>query len=567
MRYEDVPEVVKSLAADAPVLVGGTVGAGKGAAIGTALGGPFGGFVGGVIGGGVGSFGGSLVKQGGQALIDSPEAPESVRAALGEAGKEGAWGMAGEGAGRTVVGVGGKLLAPFAKKLLPAAVDVAPEIAARGGSILPAQMTRHPLLDVVQNMAKEAPFGGVPIAKAEEEGIRAWSRWGEEIATKLGREVSDVEAGNLVLKAGEEGITAHRALSDQLYDNISKLMPNGTSKTKLLKNAASDAIDEIAETKGIASTEKYEKLLGKVMAQDDVVEFETAKKIRSELLTMQRDLAGEVGENKAKALLGKLVDGIDTEMANAAQKYSPQAYQAWRKANRFYRYGKETFENKFLATLFIQDKKTPERVAETVFRSGNVDEVIKLKKAMRTAANLSKKFDYNKTWGSLQRNYLENFITSFTSGETGLLNANSFLKALDNPQRSRTLAEIYSGEQLREIRRWASAIQLMTKKQPGGGGMIIKLVQGGALLGMATGQFTKASATVFITPYVMAKMLTNPTSAKWLTYGFKLPANSPMAAGLIGRIGAEVAKIEREQQKEEKPPVPDSVLQLFGQGQ
>jgi len=537
---------MERLKGEAPALVGGTIGAFAGGPLGA------------MAGAGAGKGYQMMAQYGQEALEGKDDLQRQLlhdpRTASKAIGGEMALAGTGEAVGIPIAKVAQKVAAPFAKTVIPEAVEVSEELAKFGGKLTPAQMTEAAPLDIIENMVRSAPFGKDVLERQILQGKDAWARWGQSLAGEMGEHASDPEVGQLVLDMGKKGIDAHRIMGQRLYvDAAKKFSQEPIVSVAPLREAASKHLAVFAETAEVGKTAKSAGLLRKVAkvgeGKADNVTFENAITLRSELLGLQRDMAETVGEGKTKRIIGDLITALDDSMQEAAEKQGGGALASWRKANRFWKYGKETFENNFMAGLIVKNKKTPERISEAIFRSGNVDEIIKFKKALRVAANLDKSIDHNAVWGKMQRNHLESILAKKTSAKTAEINPDTVLKLFTDPKQSRTLREIYTAEQVKGITEWARAGQLMNK-QMGGGGMVMQLVQGTALLALATGQYQKGAATVFIAPYVLARMLTNPVTAKLLTVGYTIPVNTPKGIGIAGRIMAEAAKIDLEMQRE-----------------
>jgi hypothetical protein len=102
----------------------------------------------------------------------------------------------------------------------------------------------------------------------------------------------------------------------------------------------------------------------------------------------------------------------------------------------------------------------------------------------------------------------------------------------------------FSPEQISAYKAFVNAVKV-TQHEGGDktGRLLVQLSQGGALInlaGNATGMADTGhefeSGAILITPYVLSKMLTNPTTARWLIRGFSLPAKSEQGGLLAGRL-------------------------------
>ena len=89
----------------------------------------------------------------------------------------------------------------------------------------------------------------------------------------------------------------------------------------------------------------------------------------------------------------------------------------------------------------------------------------------------------------------------------------------------------------------------------GSGGMLIQLTQAGAvvqtagLVGLAATPYRKTSAFVLTAPMISDILLAKPGFAKWLSMGFKTPANTPAAMTIATRLTLMIREAQRNQVK------------------
>ena len=81
------------------------------------------------------------------------------------------------------------------------------------------------------------------------------------------------------------------------------------------------------------------------------------------------------------------------------------------------------------------------------------------------------------------------------------------------------------------------------------GGMMIQLIQAGAIMQLGeaittgtTAALSPISGAALIAPPILARILTNPMTARWLVQGMKLPKGSKEMFGLAGRISAQISR-------------------------
>ena len=89
------------------------------------------------------------------------------------------------------------------------------------------------------------------------------------------------------------------------------------------------------------------------------------------------------------------------------------------------------------------------------------------------------------------------------------------------------------------------------------GGMMIQLVQAGAVMQLGeavttgmTKNVSPVSIAALIAPPFLARILTNPITARWLIQGMKLPKGSKEMFGLAGRISLQINKEIKDEESQ-----------------
>jgi len=546
------PTVAQSVTRNLPEIAGATVGGILGAPLG-----PGGSIVGAGLGGaGVRGFrrAGQFVRGGGpgERFQIPPGAPRTTGRAALDVGIEGAIGAGAEVGGRLAFGALQKVVAPFVKKIIPHIAALKETFAKVGGKFSPAQQTESAILDIAENLA-EGSFTGQGRMRAfravQEESLgKLEKKTAGAFAEDVTQRLSDVQVGELFLNTARKGRAAHAAVSNGLYSTVDELTAGAGVNVLGLKQTNQKIVADLARTRGIGVTADINKITKIISALPDTLPFSDTHAIRSELLKKVRDISNVPGEGNTRRIIGTLVDSINQSFTKAGTTLTLQANKAFRRADRFFKLGKEAFDNEFMAKLIVGNKKTPERIGETVFRSGNVQEIEQAKKAVRLASRLDKTVNFDETWKAMQSGFYQRLISESTDPSTGVIRGKKLLGNFVKFKQKRTLNAAFSPEQLKGIEDFARVADTIQTKSPGAGGMVMQLAQGGALAGLATGEFREASATVFITPFVLARLLTNPVGIRFLTQGLRIPAISARAFSLFGNIASHVAKEQAQKQ-------------------
>ena len=124
-----------------------------------------------------------------------------------------------------------------------------------------------------------------------------------------------------------------------------------------------------------------------------------------------------------------------------------------------------------------------------------------------------------------------------------------------------TLNVIFSPAEIKQIRDLGKTAAILRKKTGGVGGSL-KILQGIAAFGLVAspflpeGEFRRLSGTasglILLGPAVIARMMTNPLSAKLLSEGFKAKIGTRQGVALTARLIKNVLKTRAEINKEEQ---------------
>jgi len=171
------------------------------------------------------------------------------------------------------------------------------------------------------------------------------------------------------------------------------------------------------------------------------------------------------------------------------------------------------------------------------------------------------------TWQQLKTAHLEHLIREASDAD-GVVLGKSFLSKL-NKLGEDTIRTIYNQQELTSIHSIGKMGELLQKPTGGSGGMVIQLMQAGAAMNLLTGgapQLTKESYTVLFGPPILSRMLANPTFAKYLSAGFRMPRNSPAAAALVTRLLLAKRRIEKDMRAEKQSQKEPTLKELRGFG-
>jgi len=576
----ETPELYKRIKQEIPQSIGGEVGAGVGAAVGSTLG-PVGVAGGAIAGAFVGGAAGKGYQQAYRMYKGTSDAPRSFGQIYKEQAFAGGEEAVSEGLGRGGVAIGGKLLKPFRRKLIKEAPDMIKLAKRYGTHLTPGQLTDAWMADTLETIADASFFGGRGMKKLKlRTQPQAIARYADDLAEiftkKVGRNLDPDTIGKLVDDALGERNKIFMNQAKSLYSNVDKLTegtlktlpmtetgvsrilseagePLVTETTKMvernvggatvnissLKEFAEKATKSSAELKGIGASEAGEGLLGKIKQLDDNLSFKAAQELRSRLLREETALG--VTKDKAKGLAKKLVSLTDSAIDSGGKNLSPEALEAFRTANRFYKQGKEKYSNKIIRNLIqtVETRGEPEKIIPYIFQNKGLSRIKKTKAALGAEST---------AWKSLKAKYVENLISPRPDKIIGS-NVLGDLQKMGEP----ALKEIFQPEELvalRKLGQWSHLVGgKASREMATGGSMVVQLVQGGAVLSVLSGQFQEIATPVFVLPEVIAQLATHKTTAKWLSDGFDLPVGSPEASALATRLMFAVRRIEKDSAK------------------
>lgn len=514
--------------------------------------------LGSVVGSGLGFSAGEQVSQKIGEAIGAVE-PQTLGERFITAGGDiitGATAEAGGQAGvRAVGGILGKLLAPAkgsvtqealaTERLIKSVVPDAPGLS-------PAQKTDSFVVDIMEGISEASFTGGGRFLKfraAQVKSIEEFTeRVTESMASQLRGRLTPSEAGELVSSVIRGGSRAFKQTANKLYGEVDRLTTGAVVDLRGLKGFAKNAEKIASQRKGIGATQAGDALLTKVAKLDDVVPFEVAQSIRSGLLDEIGTLS--ISRDKARGLAKQLLKQTDRAMEDGAKNLNPEAKDAWRSANKFWRTQKNRFENKFIRKLQGVIEDNPEKIIERVFTRNN-------------ESNISRLWDVvgQDTKRVLKTAYLDDIVIKSRSLDDGRLLGPSFLGQLRRIGDS-SLSKIYSPEELKLVRGVGKAAKLAAQRPKEGGGMAIQLTQfaviGSVVLGRAEG------IPILVAPNIISRIMIHPQGGKWLAEGLNTrlitPRGKQLAASLAGLASIFTNEALREQNEKQALPEPQPEL-------
>lgn len=279
--------------------------------------------------------------------------------------------------------------------------------------------------------------------------------------------------------------------------------------------------------------------------------FEASHLLRSKLLSIERAAKKGITPKPNTARIARdMINEITSSMETAA-KVRPGLFKQYRRAADFWRAGSKRFDNDIVRGLTRKLRNHPQLAALAVFHPNTAQEI----KLVRKAAG-------EKAFKEMRGAWLEQLLKDSASkevGEEGVLMGTEFLNKFGN-MGDETLDAIFTKREIATIEDLAKTAAFAQQKTGGVGGSL-KIVQGIAAFSLVAspllpeGNFrgiTRGTAGVILLgPAVIARMMTNPLSAKLLSEGFKARIGTRQGIALTARLIRDVIKTRSQLNSEE----------------
>lgn len=507
--------------------------------------------VGTIAAGALGAFGGGLVggatEQGIKSLADLPDAPKSFSEAflntLQAGGEEAAW-----DAGLNTLFLGGGAVI---RGLRPQASELANSIrrvlegGGSGASL--GQLTDNAVFKGMEQLTRGALVGGQPFTRlnlAQDKAIVNFTDdYIKTFSDVADNELTDVALGRVFLDTVKKGRGAHSAAAGELYRAVDEAAQGILINTSTIRGPAERRLAQLERTGNVGRTREGGQILEDITSISPEVSFSDLQVIRSDLLSRKRALDAADKADPVVKNISETLSEIDRVLDSASQAgdLPDAAVKALREANRFWKFGKDNFNNRLISSL-VKKEDVASKIAPSLFKSGNREEILAARRAIKSASIVDPSIDFNKTWGQMQAGYLRSLAPD-TIDEV----ATSQLRKLHkDPKAKKTLASVFTREQQKGITEVSQAIDEILKRRQGTTGLLnlrqiggaAQLFAGGASLQNGVG-LGEATAILGI-PALFAAVAANPRSARaWVRWAKAKPGTALKATALT-RLAAEL---------------------------
>lgn len=310
-----------------------------------------------------------------------------------------------------------------------------------------------------------------------------------------------------------------------------------------LKEELSGALRTAKEAGGLENKAMGTTMLQFLAEKPDLVSYPVAKQIRTELRTMRDGLAAspETKNAPAIALAEKAYASMTKRIVAGLNDFDPTLGARFEDVS-FREAGRQGQFNSDIVRALVKDADTPgsgkpEAIVDQVFQHNNVTTINNLKNAV-DAPTWDKMLSWH--WRDVYAKSEGNGAAmreAFFGAKSGL-GEKEMVQAY-GPERVGLYKQVMNamevGQKQTADKTGTIFIQL---KQPGA----VMQLSGAALAGIGLIQdevdisTTALGAAIVLSPPVLARLMTNPTSIKWILQGMKIPAGTREATALATRI-------------------------------
>jgi len=475
------------------------------------------------------------------------------------------------------------------------------EMEAVGGHLTLDQAVKTSLIDKLADMSESSFFGGGRLKQFKGETQREFLEkiWANTLDGIRPGELSTTEAGTIFSGAMEITERAIKGVSDEMYANLY----NATDSVRIpLANIERGlGIERIAPDPMLVGvgdvTKPFTLKTGRAQSGDTVL-----NRVIDDVMDLSELHGGTLSFEDADGLL----KGINRELAKATKSNDRQAIRKLGEAKKLLRgeidevieplglvehydyvlseYGKmaSVMRNEFVTKLYRNiAEQNPELVAKKI-KGGRPSDIQRIKDVLLDPPMFGgEQLPKNpEAWQAIKRSYLQDrwdgkAVAAAIDDSLGKDQINRFL-SLDNE----SMNILFDKDEIQGLTNFMETAIAQGEKLEKGGGMLIQLMQAGALLevggaalamaGAATdsGGLSGAGAFLLIAPWKMGRMLSDKKFVKMMTVGLTTPTSSDAITRLLPRLYRRYAELSMEDERGPSMMVPIEDLGAFeGPGQ
>lgn len=469
-------------------------------------------------------------RQATQAAFGEPIAPQSFGESLGRQAKAFAGGVAGEGVGRGIFKLGGKVFGPA--QLTPNQTTIK-EIADKYNvPMTPADIKGTKLASLLESISEKSLVAGSVIQKFRQGQLKAFDRVITDLVSKTGNKLTREQAGAMATEVMEARASLAKQKTDALYqaaresvkdqyqafvknDNVNNIARQMVEEEKFfgpeLKSKIIPIAKEITENKtNFTTLEGITALRSKLKELKDVEDM--ASKIPGRTTPVGRKLT-------------ILLNGVEKDFDDYYKNVNPEAKGLYDLAKASYKEEIGRFGSKEVRYIA---KNNPEKIVDYVIKPNNVTAITNVKKALGESG-----------FAPIKQRFLLDIVESTKTSEFGATPAfrPSAMANMLNKYEPETLSAIFSKSELKEIgeiAKLSSALQTAERVagNPSGTGQILS---GAAFMSQIATNPVITAMGIGI-PTIMAYAMTSPMGRKIMIEGLSAKPGSKELAKAVTRF-------------------------------
>lgn len=394
-------------------------------------------------------------------------------------------------------------------------------------------------IDKVTVKKQEKVTPAVPGLQSVERGTRPYDKGFVTPGTPEERELRGmrVKVTEQSIQVGEQ-LKRMKVMTDHSEFQISGARINFLP----LKEELAEALAVAKRAGGLEDRAMGTTMLEFLAEKPDVLSYPVAKQIRTELRVLQDGLAASPGTENAPAiaLAQKAYTKLTKQIEAGLAEFDPSLAERWKDVNFREAAGHAQFNNDIVRAVVrhaeTAGKGKPEAIVDKVFQHNNISTIQNVKNAVDPP-----------TWDKmLSWHWRDAYAKS--AGNAKVLHE-AFFGA--NGLGEKEMITAYGPERVKQYKDFLNAMEVAQKRQPDKTGTVfislktpgaVMQLSGGALAGLGIIQDevdvaqTLGGAMLVLGPPILARLMTNPTSAKWIIDGMKIPAGTKEASALAARI-------------------------------
>ena len=476
-----------------------------------------------------------ILEEGERLISEQPLRKKGLQEVLEESQKTGLIMGAGEAGGQALIAPFTKLGRGFSRNVTPEGKETLEFFRGTGITPNPAKVTDSRILDLASNAGEASIFGGEKFLQGQ---IKAVDYIDDTINRLVGLSSKSRESlGDLFSDAITESSIAFREAGKTLFKRLDEATGTNFVNTAKLRLQADKLIDELTGLNVEPSLirrlqEAGETSLGPDALQRTGLRFSEAQRLRSDLLAITRKSENVISD-KATGRIKLITKILEREMEATAKSAGGDVLKQWRRANSFWKEGRDTFDAKIIKDLI---KKDPDAAVSALFTAAKDKPVMirRIKRALKDKTLIR----------DLENSTLKTILFRSTNelGDivpTKLLNQ---LKAFGGVDGQALKAMFPRGED-KVLAKLARIKGVVLKGQPDATGRFaVQIGQVTAGVALVSGQFKRAALAILIVPDMIARAFRNPRIVRFITEGAKARPGTKAAVTFTTRLSALLAK-------------------------